>query len=235
MKFMSNVKVILWIIVVFVCVGLGPSPAEAYAARNLVQQDPAPDSPQATGVPELFIPVDGAVTTGATAPPVGVPSLVWMAVAGATKYNVQVSLSAGFASPLIDVTTYALSFTPLTALADGEYFWRVRGFNNKEWGPFSNPRTFIKDWSAGDALVPQLLSPVDGAERTAFAPTDFSWQPMSGAATYLLDISRDANFTTIIYSATTLTPNHTPPQRLATNTYFWRITPLKRPRKRRSP
>ena len=49
---------------------------------------------------------------------------------------------------------------------------------------------------------------------------------MPGAATYLLEISRDANFTAVTYSATTLTPHHTPPQRLATNAYFWRVTPL---------
>src|SRR4051812_32429848 len=109
MKFMSNVKVILWVTVVCLYVGLRPGITEAQGT---------------IGIPELFAPMDGAVTTGATDPPVGVPALAWMAVAGATKYNVQVSLSAGFASPVIDVTTYGLSFTPLTALADGGYFWR---------------------------------------------------------------------------------------------------------------
>ena len=209
MSSMSIVKVFVWFLLFCVCLGLRPALSEAQA-----------------GVPDLLAPPDGAVTTGATDPPVGVPALTWTAVAEATKYNVQVSLSAGFASPVVDATTFGLSFTPVKALADGEYFWHVRAYSNTEWGPFSTPRTFTKDWSDGDTLTPQLLAPPNGALRTTFETTDFSWQPMSGAATYLLEISPDANFTNVTYSATTLTPHHTPPQRLATNTYFWRVTPV---------
>ncbi|MCX6049530.1 MAG: hypothetical protein NT075_30900, partial [Chloroflexi bacterium] len=225
---MANVKKMLGVTIVFLCLGLLAAIIETQplqAANVVPQPAQAPDAGQATGVPVLLSPEDNAVTTGVTNPPVGVPSLVWSTVADATKYNVQISLSAGFASTVIDVTTAGLSFTPLTALADGVYFWRVSAFN-KEWGAFSTPRTFTKDWSNGGALTPQLISPTDGAERTAFAPTDFSWQPMIGAATYLFEICPDRNFTAVTYSATTITPNHTPPQRLATNTYFWRVTPI---------
>ena len=112
MKFASNMKVILWVTVV--CITL--------ISVGYAQVLPGTGGYRCTRAAHTY---GWRVTTGATDPPVGVPALAWAAMDGATKYNIQVSLSAGFASPVVDVTTYGLSFTPLTALADSEYFWRV--------------------------------------------------------------------------------------------------------------
>lgn len=179
-----------------------------------------------SNVPALVEPANGTVTTGATQPPVGMPNFVWEPVDGAERYNLQVSASAGFASLALDVTTYATAHTPPNALADGEYYWRVRGSVGKDWGAFSDVYSFVKEWSADGQIVPQLLSPATGATRAAFAPEDFSWTPVAGAATYLLEISTDATFSTIFYKTTTLKPHHTPANNLANNNYFWRVTPI---------
>ena len=85
--------------------------------------------------PQLLGPDDGAVTTGTSNPPVGVPTLRWSSVPEATRYLVEVSTSAGFADPVVQQVTYALSFTPLIALADGPFYWRVKGGTNSVWGP----------------------------------------------------------------------------------------------------
>ncbi|MEZ4864554.1 MAG: hypothetical protein R3C14_24780 [Caldilineaceae bacterium] len=188
---------------------------------------PAPTGEELAPVaPTLLAPAPNAVTTGVTDPPLGVPQLNWQPVANATQYGVEVSSSSGFAELVANVTTYATSYTPERALADGEYYWRVRAREKLLWGPYSEVRTFTKAWSAGGALVPELLAPPAGATRPAFTNADFSWQPVVGAATYLFEISADAAFSNVLYAASTLAPHHTPTQRLANNVYYWRVTPV---------
>jgi hypothetical protein len=76
--------------------------------------------------PVLVSPIDGATTTGISDPPLGVPTLEWAPVTGATLYHVQVSASAGFATVIIERDTYATTYTPEIAFADGLYYWRVK-------------------------------------------------------------------------------------------------------------
>ncbi len=174
----------------------------------------------------LIQPADGAVTNGATDPPLGMPTFAWDSVSGSSRYNLQISASAGFANLAVDVTTYATTYTPVNVLNDGEYYWRVRGNEGTNWGTFSEVHTFTKDWSDAGKIVPELISPLDGAQFAAFAATDFSWKAMLGAASYQLEISMDATFTTVMYKAVTLKSQHTPTSRLAANTYFWHVTPI---------
>jgi hypothetical protein len=151
-----------------------------------------------------------------------------MPVTGATRYHVQLSASAGFATLLIDQDTYALAYSPVTALADGTYFWRVKALIGSTWGAYSGAWFFGKNWSAGGSIVPALISPPEGAERASFAADDFSWTPVSGTATYRFEISPDPSFSSIAYSKITIKPHHTPIDRLANNTYYWRVTPIDR-------
>ena len=96
------------------------------------------------------------------------------------------------------------------------------------WGAYSPSWAFAKDWSDGGAIRAELISPPEGAERTSFTPEDFSWTPVSGAATYRFEISPDDTFSTITYDEITIKPHHTPTVRLANNTYYWRVTPVDR-------
>jgi hypothetical protein len=175
--------------------------------------------------PVLIAPEHSALTTGATHPPLGVPQLAWAPVADATRYQVEISTSAGFASTVVNATTVATTFTPDIALADGDYFWRVKAGQRTTWGPYSEVRFFSKSWSAQGTILPQLLSPPEGSERRAFDHDDFSWTPVSGAASYLLEVSTDPSFASVVYSATTIKAHHTPTKRLASNLYYWRVTP----------
>ena len=145
---------------------------------------------------------------------------------GATRYHVQLSASSGFATLLIDQDTYALAHSPSTALADGTYYWRVKALIGSTWGAYSPAWAFEKDWSDGGAIRAELISPPEGAERTSFTPEDFSWTPVPGAATYRFEISPDPSFSSITYSKISIKPHHTPIDRLANNTYYWRVTPV---------
>lgn len=175
--------------------------------------------------PTLKAPASNAKTTGVNYPPVGVPKLEWEPVADAQKYGVEVSTSVGFAE-FVASDSYGTTYTPQKALADGEYFWRVRAFDGKNWGPYSEIRSFIKDWSAEGNLRVELVSPPEGAQRAAFTNDDFTWLPISGAAMYKFEIATDPSFSNVVYSASTIKAQHTPTKRLPNNLYYWRVTPI---------
>lgn len=176
--------------------------------------------------PTLSAPATNTTTTGADYPPLGVPKLEWEPVKKAEKYGVEVSTSAGFAALVINATSYGLSYTPQVALADGEYFWRVRANDGTNWGPYSETHSFIKDWSNDGNIVVELISPPEAAQRIAFTNDDFTWAPMAGAAMYKFEISSDPSFSNIVYTENTIKAQHTPIKRLPNNLYYWRVTPI---------
>ena len=190
-------------------------------AQSLYAADPLPPLP-----PLQIGPVDGSVTTGISDPPTGMPTLIWEAIDDADRFHVQISNAAGFANLLFDQFTYATSFTPSTSLPDGIYYWRVRASIDNIWGEFSPTWSFTKNWSNNGALVPRLLTPDVGAQRTGFRSEDFTWSLVPGAATYRLELATDISFNQIVYSAETLKPHHTPKTRLSNNLYYWRVIPL---------
>lgn len=69
-----------------------------------------------------------------------------------------------------------------------------------------------------------LTSPTNGATDVPLQPT-FTWDAVSGAASYSIDIATDAAFTNIVDSATVMGTNYTPIAALASSTtYYWRVT-----------
>ena len=190
------------------------------AAPALRAQTAPPDAPV------LVTPPEAAQTTGVTDPPLGIPTLTWAPVERATRYQVQVSVSSGFAATVVDATTENTSYTPLAALGSGTFYWRVRAAIGSTWGAYAEPFSFTVDWSGGGALQPALLSPEHEATRAAFGHADLSWSAVPGAATYRFEIATDPALTSIVYSVETAQTHHTPLVRLGNNIYYWRVTPI---------
>jgi hypothetical protein len=185
----------------------------------------------AIAAPSHLSPLDIALTTSITDPPVGVPTLRWAAVPGATMYNVQISVAAGFGEVLVNQNTVATSFTPMDVISDGTFYWRVRTQIGREWGNFSGAWTFHKDWSNEGQIKPVLIAPANDPEGlqpiASFSPEHFSWEPVPGAAAYKLEISVSPDFNDAqLYQQTTLKPHHTPTRQFANNQYYWRVTPI---------
>lgn len=180
-------------------------------------------------IPTLSAPASGYVGTALTDPPTGVPTLRWEPVPNATRYKVQVSAAQGFADFLVDQITYATSFTPKTALADGTYYWRVQAEADRQWGFFSETWSFTKDWNAAATLKPALVEPAADAPLAAFSDAVFRWEPVPGAAYYRFEISGSPSFNdtsgACFYKADTLIPQHTPTKMLENTTCYWRVTP----------
>ena len=67
-------------------------------------------------------PVDTFITTGT-------PTFYWHSSDVAVRYQLQVSSSDNFIDKTIDIETVDTSYTTQSELANGSYFWRVRGQN----------------------------------------------------------------------------------------------------------
>jgi hypothetical protein len=184
-------------------------------------QSPAP--------PTLLSPANGTVTDGSTYPPLGIPLFEWAAVAGATRYEIEIDDDANFTdAPRIiidgDLTFYAPA--RLNYLAgggkDGTYYWHVRTVVGGDVGAWSATWSFSKQWAA--ASIPTLLAPDDFATIEFFEDPIFSWQPVLGAARYLLEVDDDPNFNSKWLNQYTIFPYFTPTSRPTNGIYYWRVT-----------
>lgn len=80
---------------------------QSFSDHNLTTLGIAHRVLAAPGIPTLISPIDGTVTTGMSAPRVGVPTLSWEPLENATKYGIEISTSIGFASTIVSESTYA--------------------------------------------------------------------------------------------------------------------------------
>lgn len=185
---------------------------------------------RAQDAPVLRLPLNGALTTIANFPPLGIPQVSWSPVSGATLYRVQFSQDIGFASIPLNITTANTSYTPLTVttslFTDGTWYWRVR-VERPSAGEYSEVRSFNKQWGS-ESNAPALTNPTGGAALDFYNHPTFSWQPVVGAASYRFQIaSSDTGFSSPVYSAASvLTTSHQPLLKLANGVYYWQVTPL---------
>jgi hypothetical protein len=186
----------------------------------------------AVDVPAPLSPADGAITTVSSDPPLGIPEFSWTAVAGATRYRLQVTQSiAGFsdATQTFDVTTSNTRYTPvstyLSKLRDGDLYWHVR-VESPTVGAYSATMHFIKQWASVDN-APILSAPADSAVLDFYDQPAFSWQPVTGAASYKFQIATSpGGFGSPTVNLTTLATAIQPTTKLANGAYYWRVIPV---------
>ncbi|HUI92207.1 MAG TPA: SUMF1/EgtB/PvdO family nonheme iron enzyme [Chitinivibrionales bacterium] len=167
--------------------------------------------------PSLVSPASGAVSQPLA------PALSWSSVAGATSYRLQVSTDSTFASVTIDDSSLVSpSMTPDTLLGGVKYFWRARAQNASGASAWTTAWSFTTVMPALPA-APALVSPVGGSTGQPLSLT-FDWAKVSGAATYYIQVSTNALFTTVTFQDSTLTADSFPVRGLSANTvYRWRV------------
>ena len=178
--------------------------------------------------PVLITPVNGELTTVENYPPLAIPSFAWNPVSGATLYQLQVDTSPSFTSPAIDIHTANLHYTPTGAgsFQDGIYYWRVKVEEPIPGSPYSAPYLFTKSW-ASVQNSPILLAPTEDAILAFVNDPAFSWQPVTGAVSYRLQIATTPDgFNTPVYTQNTAATHHQPLNKLANGRYYWRVIPI---------
>ncbi|MBZ5507511.1 MAG: hypothetical protein LAO78_18785 [Acidobacteriia bacterium] len=147
----------------------------------------------AVGVPTPLAP--------AAAANVSSPLIIsWSAVSdpsGILGYNWQVSTSSTFPTVALQNSANAgVTQDTISGLANGTYFWRVQAVSGAfVQGAWSQPRSFnITGAGAGQPGAP-TLSPTKA--YSTFHPLEvmtFNWSAVAGAASYVLQFSKDPSF-----------------------------------------
>jgi hypothetical protein len=148
------------------------------------------------------------------------PTLLWTAVAGATRYSLQVATDAGFSNLVIDsddITT--TTYTPVTSLdLNQTFFWRVKASNDS--GAASAWSNVFRFYTEPAQPVPSL--PTDGSYQSTLKPS-FTWTDTSNAGRYQLRISTSSTCSGgKIYTAAGLSYTIKTPLKPG-KTYYWVI------------
>ncbi|HVF21049.1 MAG TPA: Ig-like domain-containing protein [Mycobacteriales bacterium] len=166
-----------------------------------------------SGITTLLSPGEGATVGGDV-------TFSWTAVPGAAKYRVQVSRSELFGTTLYSADTRNLHATPQAALPADLLFWRVAPMDaSSNLGTYTQG-SFTRTWAA----APEVMAPADGAPlEYPKNPLLFTWQPLTGAQKYNIQVDDDINFVgspTYVTNNTsyTLTDPQTNDQQ-----FFWRV------------
>src|SRR5580765_497574 len=203
--------------------------AAAFAAIAFLTAGPARG---AVARPTQTAPAAGAVVQF-------VPSFAWTAVAGADKYQFQLSADAGMNSPVLgdgkdNFFTRNTRATLTKTIPNGTYYWRVRATDAA--GGISNwtePRSFRKLWN----LQPALQSPSSGDSLTFPAnPVVLTWSGVAGAAHYLVSAASDPSLGSLVLKYVNQDDPKGPPNVAATSaaitsalapgSYYWSVTPV---------
>ncbi|MCW5885334.1 MAG: T9SS type A sorting domain-containing protein [Candidatus Kapabacteria bacterium] len=127
-------------------------------------------------------------------------NLAWNSVQGADNYQIQIALSSSFSSTLADVNQSGQSYSLSNISPDysTEYFWRVRAKRGSENGPWASYRQFT---TMPVPLVAPVLTAPDNNATKVMLDADLTWQSVSGAESYELQLSRFSNFSSHVINS----------------------------------
>jgi hypothetical protein len=201
------------------------------AAQAAVHRHAATKHPRVHGLgaPSLQTPANGVRVEQ-------IPPLTWGAVSGAAEYEYQLSADPRFNSIVLGSglgsgtsITHNLAAALSQSVADGTYYWRVRGLTAASRpGPWSAIWAVVKAWTS----APQLLGPANGSAVTwPSVPLVLRWAPVPVATEYVVTIATDPALSNIVLGSAT-SPQKTDANvyallgTLPSGQYYWAITPL---------
>jgi hypothetical protein len=163
------------------------------------------------------------------------PAISWNAVRGAVDYEYQVAADPRFNSLALGkgigrgtAQTYNLAAALDKAVANGTYYWRVRGLTARnKVGRWSAVRKIVKQWNA----APQITG---GNGVTVSWPAQalvLRWSSVPYANKYVVSIATDPGLSNLVVGTRTKPVetqgvNFALPTSLAPGAYYWAITPV---------
>lgn len=156
------------------------------------------------------------------------PTFSWNIMEGAEYYTIQVDDDPNFGSMAVNEKTRQTSFTPITTLANGSYYWRVRAHR---WDGVINA------WSANQSFTLSLPAPsglyhIPGG-AVSKSPT-LCWDPILvdapststpvlAAWKYRVQVSKDPSFSPVFDTIDTEQACWTPTKGYDDAQYYWRV------------
>lgn len=158
--------------------------------------------------PILISPTNGTQTFATTA------TLSWNAVPSATSYRVQVSTQPTY-SNLLSESIISATQLVISLPTGSPIFWRVQAISATTTSSFSNG--FFSVLLAS----PQLISPNASAANVGLTE-QFTISSVVGASGYLVQISTNALFSTVVFAQSQPSTVFSPTTLQPLTTYFWR-------------
>lgn len=116
----------------------------------------------------------------------------------------------------------AVAVTDSGSIAAGTYTTTLTGTS----GSIVKTLDFDLTYATAAPASPTLTLPADGAGNVSQTPT-FTWEAAAQASSYLVEVASDADFATIVASATVTDTAWTSSTSLNSNTvYYWRVTAI---------
>ncbi len=146
-------------------------------------------------------------------------TLAWNAAARAVTYGIQVATVSTFATTVFSQTGLTGSPAAVSGLAAGTvYYWKVNATDAAGSGAWSAVRNFTTGIGA-----PIPTTPASG-ETDLGKTVSFTWESVSGAATYTMQISTSISFATTVMSCAGITGTALSFSNLSDKTiYFWEV------------
>jgi photosystem II stability/assembly factor-like uncharacterized protein len=168
-------------------------------------------------VPVLVSPANNSNNVSMT------PVLTWNASSNATSYTVQISTTPNFINIIDSATVTPTQYTVPNGKLNPTitYFWRVMAKNSFGVSLWSTVWNFSTTAAPG---APTLILPVNNSVNIPLTP-NFTWNAVTNATSYKIQISTSSGFTSIVDSVTTLSTNYQIPagKLNMSNTYYWRV------------
>ena len=140
----------------------------------------------------------------------GRPTYAWAVVSGIENYRYQVFQGE---TEIFTGEVSAISEKPDFLLADGAYRWRVQSKLGDDYGPYS-------EWLEFTIINPVPLPLAPAGTILKHKPT-YSWEPVSGASQYRLEVFLEGN---PVFDLTTSNTSVTPSTTLDLETYTWQVS-----------
>jgi hypothetical protein len=163
------------------------------------------------------------------------PAINWNAVRGAVKYEYEIAADSRFNSIVLGKgagkgvnKTYNLSATVDRTVANGTYYWRVRGVTAKDKvGRWSAARRIVKSWST----APQITGGNGVAVNWPASALVLRWSSVPYANKYIVSVATDPALSNLVVGTRskpveTQGTNFAMPISLAPGAYYWAITPV---------
>ncbi|MBI3005411.1 MAG: fibronectin type III domain-containing protein [Ignavibacteriales bacterium] len=172
--------------------------------------------PESPPPPILVSPTDAAQNISTS------PTLSWNPSEGAVTYHLQISSNSAFSVIIIEQNDLATTSFSANGLTNGTaYYWRVSAANAGGTGDWSAVWTFSTIPLAPD--IPSPTSPPSGATDQPIT-LDLSWTSSARASSYRLQVSGNADFTSVVVDDSTITQTSQQVGPLSyTTTYYWRV------------
>ena len=169
----------------------------------------------ATLPPIPISPSDGAIINDST------PTFQWSLVPSAVDYEIQVSTEPDFDPLSIDDSAPGNSYTPVSGLSDGLYYWHVRAYDPGDGGYSAWTPTFDFTIDTVAPSIPIPNSPGNGEYINDDTPY-IDWSTVSGAALYQIRIDDDSDMSSPYINETTATSDYTSAT-LPQGTWYWDV------------